>query len=177
MSEKWKVIPSIPEYAVSSIGRVKSLERRLRFLSKKGKECWRVKKETILSQQKQNGGYMIVHLHVDSIRRAKTVHSLVAESFIGPRPKGLDVCHRDGKRINNGYKNLKYRTRSVNFKDMHAHGTYYKRVTASKLKASDVRRIRKIKGVESASEIATRYGVQPKQIHRIWSGINWSHVK
>ena len=55
MREIWKLIPSMPNYAVSSLGRVKALERQVRFVSKRGKECWRLKKENLISLQQQNG--------------------------------------------------------------------------------------------------------------------------
>lgn len=46
-----------------------------------------------------------------------TVHGLVAEVFIGPRPEGLDVCHNDGDKSNNRASNLRYDTHSENQKD------------------------------------------------------------
>jgi hypothetical protein len=47
-------------------------------------------------------------------RRTYRVHSLVAEAFIGQRPVGLDVSHKDENAINNRPDNLMYETRKAN---------------------------------------------------------------
>jgi hypothetical protein len=44
------------------------------------------------------------------------VHDLVARAFLGPRPEGAEVLHKDGKRNNNAASNLKYGSRSENAK-------------------------------------------------------------
>ena len=44
----------------------------------------------------------------------KTTHSLVAEAFIGPRPKGKFIDHIDRNPKNNRVSNLRYVTPSVN---------------------------------------------------------------
>lgn len=173
MAEKWLPIKGVPHYAISSLGRVKALDIWLRFVSKGGRECWRFKKERLISQNKQNGGYLIVHLYKDDKRVAKTVHSLVAAAFIGTRPKGLDVCHKDGVRTHNHAKNLEYGTRSKNLKEMIAHGTCP--FTNAKLSPKDVVAIRKESG--TYQQISDRYGISVKQYWRIKSRKNWGHIK
>jgi hypothetical protein len=42
------------------------------------------------------------------------VHRLVALAFIGPNPKGLEINHKDGDRLNPHADNLEYVTRSQN---------------------------------------------------------------
>jgi hypothetical protein len=44
------------------------------------------------------------------------LHDLVAETYIGPKPKGLIIDHVDGNRLNNAPKNLEYVTYSENTK-------------------------------------------------------------
>jgi hypothetical protein len=41
-------------------------------------------------------------------------HRVVAESFLGPRPAGMVVNHRNGKRDDNRIENLEYVTSSAN---------------------------------------------------------------
>lgn len=43
-----------------------------------------------------------------------TVHSLVAQAFLGDRPKGMVIDHIDGNRFNNHYTNLRYCTQKEN---------------------------------------------------------------
>src|SRR5699024_9822191 len=56
------------------------------------------------------------------------VHSLVAESFIGARPEGMEVCHSDGNKTNNHVANLRFGTSSDNELDKVRHGTHHEAV-------------------------------------------------
>jgi len=71
-----------------------------------------------------SGKYLGVALCKDGKQKTRLVHQLVAEAFLGPRPKGLDVCHKDGNKFNLHYTNLKYDTRSNNIKQQVEHGTH-----------------------------------------------------
>jgi hypothetical protein len=44
------------------------------------------------------------------------VHRLVALAYIGKRPAGLEVNHKDGDSLNNHYSNLEYVTPAQNAK-------------------------------------------------------------
>lgn len=178
MKEVWRPISIMPHYAVSSRGRVKALSRKVRFVSKLGGEFYRNKKERLCQPNKQNGGYLITHLYLDDNRTSKTIHSLVARAFIGPRPKGYDICHRNGIRTDNRVENLRYDTRSNNFKDMHRHGTYYQRIANSKLTSTDVINIRKLRGKMSAKRLAEKYRLSSGEIIlRVWRRKSFAHVK
>lgn len=177
MKEIWKVIPSHPYYLVSSLGRVCARSRAVRFLNKNGKEFLRQKRERLISLNTQNGGYLVAHLHSDNVRTARTVHSLVAEVFIGERPSLEDVCHLNGNRKDNRAINLKYDTRSNNIQDSRFHGTYWRRLGGAKLSKSEVIKIRKLKGKISGAELSRRYGVHGDCICKIWRGDTWSHLK
>lgn len=56
-------------------------------------------------------GYCQVNLCRDGEAVNRHVHSLVAATFHGPRPDGLEVLHLDGNRSNNSASNLAYGTR------------------------------------------------------------------
>jgi hypothetical protein len=64
------------------------------------------------------GGYASVGLGRDNTRM---VHQLVAETFHGDRPEGMDVAHYDGNPANNFAGNLSYKTRSENCLDRSRH--------------------------------------------------------
>lgn len=52
-----------------------------------------------------------------------TVHRLVLEAFIGPRPPGMYGCHNNGNPTDNRLRNLRWATPRENVADMHRHGT------------------------------------------------------
>lgn len=118
--EKWKDITGYEGlYQVSDQGRVRSLDR----VNGRGFHISGV----ILRQNPDRKGYLGVSLYSGSkeSRKRRPVHQLVAEEFVGPRPKGFDVCHSDGDKTNNSASNLRYGTRSENILDAVEHGTHY----------------------------------------------------
>lgn len=59
-----------------------------------------------------------------SKRKTVLISQLVAESFLGKRPDGLFVLHKDGNPSNNEVANLYYGNQSQNMKDAVRHGTF-----------------------------------------------------
>lgn len=177
MKEVWKNIPSFKGfYQASSLGRIRACSREVRFLSKNKKEFFRLKKFRICAQQIQNSGYFISHLHVNGIRKAVTVHSLVAESFLGKRPFKKCVCHKNGNKTDNRIVNLRYDSWANNSRDRLKHGTFYASATAAKLNQNQVKKIRKLKNL-TQNEIAQRFKVRPETIRRLLKRETWKHVK
>lgn len=114
--ETWRpVVGYEGYYEVSERGRVRSMTR----LDNHGRR----KVGRVLRAGVAGNGYLLVSLWRDGIAASRTVHSLVAEAFIGPRPEGMDVCHADGDRLNPVATNLRYDTRSANLADAREHGT------------------------------------------------------
>ncbi len=97
-AEIWKPCVGFENfYEVSDLGRVR----------RTGKD--------VLAFKKHSGGYVMVCLHVN--RPAyRTVHSLVCEAFIGPRPEGAEINHRDANKQNNYPSNLEYVTHAENMR-------------------------------------------------------------
>lgn len=58
------------------------------------------------------------HLRVTVNGRQRYVHRLVAEAFLGPPARGMEVCHNDGDPSNNRAANLRWDTRSANVLDL-----------------------------------------------------------
>ena len=67
--------------------------------------------------------YVVLSLGRRGNYKNATVHSLIASAFIGPRPEGVDVMHKNGDRVDNRAENLAYGTRSENNHDKEKHGT------------------------------------------------------
>lgn len=61
------------------------------------------------------------------------VHDLIALTFIGPKPKGFEVCHTNGNGRDCRSKNLRYGTRRENALDRRKHGTQCPKGIANKL--------------------------------------------
>jgi len=96
--EIWKQIPG-SNYEASSLGRIRS------------------PRGNILKPCNHKLGYHIVNIKIDGRPLCKTVHSLVAMAFHGPRPEGLDVAHGNCIKTDNRPSNLRYCTRSENLMD------------------------------------------------------------
>lgn len=108
--EVWKPIPGHKGYEVSSLGRVRSLDRII-IQKRKGK---------ILSQAIRKNGYPATSVG----RKGQNVyiHRLVALVFLGRAPPGMEVCHHDDDRTNNRPENLYYGTHQQNIDDMARRG-------------------------------------------------------
>ena len=119
--ERWKPVKGHEGiYEASSHGRIRSVDRTVTYSD--GRVCRR--KGKVLSVRLDKYGYQIVGLCNQGKCQTRTVHSLVAEAFIGPRPEGMEVCHNDGDRTNNHLDNLRYGTSSDNNLDQLRHGTH-----------------------------------------------------
>lgn len=166
--ERWRPVVGYEGlYEVSNQGRVKSLSR-WRKGGSRNPTC--AVRERILSPSPVNRyGHLAVGLSRDGVLTKRTVHSLVAEAFLGPRPDGMEVAHNDGDCAHNSADNLRYATRLSNMQDRVRHGTIN-----SKLSADDVAEIRRLRGLVKQAALAERFGVTVPQISRIQTGRQWS---
>ena len=118
--EQWKPVYGYEGiYEVSSHGRVRSVDRTA---TRSGGQV-HLKGKVLRTTLSKRGGYPDVSLYAQGKRERRSVHALVAESFIGARPEGMEVCHNDGNPTNNHLDNLRYGTRSDNMLDRVRHGT------------------------------------------------------
>jgi hypothetical protein len=109
-AEEWRPIPGHEDnYMVSTEGRIKS---RRREGARGG----------LLKLPLGGHGYLQVNLFRDGEPVKCRVHQLVALTFLGPRPDGMQVRHLDGDRTNSRLANLAYGTLSENMQDMIKHG-------------------------------------------------------
>ena len=130
-------------YEVSSFGRVRSLDRIVYDLDGRRTRIFKGKELSLLK-----GKYLTVCLFKPTNRRngtkhkaeTKSVHSLVAISFIGEPPIGSEVMHLDGNPYNNYVCNLRYGSRMCNnaFKKEHGTNNPGSKNPMSKLSVEDV---------------------------------------
>lgn len=74
-----------------------------------------IKKNKLLRPGVSNG-YLYVHLHKDSKGQSIRIHALVARAFIGERPEGYSINHKDCDKTNNDVSNLEYVTQAQNMR-------------------------------------------------------------
>ena len=167
--EIWKpVVGWEGRYEVSSIGRVRSLPSVWKQKAKiTGRLYTYRKKGQMLRPGRASNGYYTVSL---GRYNSHCVHRLVAEAFIGPRPSGFDVRHKDGGLIDNRVENLEYGTRLDNIQDAMKHGTYrlglIKRYKIHPFFWKTVRELRHAQGYTTA-ELGGMFGVCRMVIDRI----------
>lgn len=179
MSETWKPVVGFEgHYEVSDAGRVRSVARQLRFKSKTGDWCLRTAQMCLLSPQGINSGYLVAHLYRRNCRVVRTVHSLVAAAFIGPRPLKHDIAHNNGDKKDNRVSNLRYDTRRGNHADKRKHGTNAcgSRIAQAVLREKQIPHIRALEGVLSPRATARAFCVSVMTIHRVWRKETWAHV-
>ena len=170
--EIWKdVVGYEGQYQVSNRGRVKSIGPTTRKL---------ILKPHLNFDSRRNTGYLKVCLNHHGRARVFKVHTLVTEAFIGPRPHGHGVNHRDGNKLNNQAGNLEWMTHAENIRHAFALGLFKSRAgernNQSKLIPSQVLCIRKLKRVEKQRDTARRYGVSQRLIWNIQNRVAWTHL-
>lgn len=126
-------------------------------------------------------------------KQTRSIHSLVAEAFLGHRRDGMQVNHIDGDKLNNNAANLEWVTPSENIR--HAFATGLAKPAArcrpghkkqqngslnfnSRLNEADVLDILdRLRSGESGPSIASRYRVSKSLIYMIKSGVRWPHLR
>ena len=110
MKEIWKDIEGFEGlYQISNLGRVKSLERKVKFGSQT-----RIIKSNIRKLKSKKSGYLFIQFRKNGKEVDFHVHRLVAMAFCDGYFNGADVIHKDGNKKNNIYTNLEWCTRSQN---------------------------------------------------------------
>lgn len=116
--EEWRPIPGYEDYyEASSLGRILSMGRRTRH------GIWG--KPFILKPQlRPKGKYLTVDLYRDGERKPRKLHLVIAEVFIGQRPLGMEVCHRNDNKMDNRAANLYHGTHTQNAQDLVRNGLH-----------------------------------------------------
>lgn len=136
----------------------------------------RVRRERILRPGLAGKGYLHVCLCKNGVRHDRYVHVLVAEAFIGPRPPGSEVRHRDGVKTNCAATNLHYGTPAENNADKKVHGTHFvgEEHHNAVLTEAEVREIRS--AVASDYRLGLAYGVASATVRDVRLRKTWRHV-
>lgn len=88
---------------------------------------YQAKKDRTIKPRLKNSGYLYVTLSQDNQKKNHYVHHLVAQHFVGKRPNGYDINHKDGDKVNNCAFNLEYMTRAENMAHARKNGLHNNR--------------------------------------------------
>ena len=96
MNEIWKEIEGYPNYIISNMGRIKSLNYR------------RTGKEKIIKGSKNNSGYLSVTLSKKGKMNPYLIHRLVAQAFLDNPDNLSQVNHKNELKDDNRVENLEW---------------------------------------------------------------------
>lgn len=116
-NEEWRPYPKFEAfYEVSSLGRVRSLDRVTPR---------RVIRGRMRARNVDDLGYVCVTLSVGGSGSTRKVHRAVCEAWHGPAPEGLVCRHLDGDPLNSTPGNLAWGTVAENSQDQLRHGRHW----------------------------------------------------
>jgi len=124
-------------------------------------------------------GRPTIKLRHNNVVRRFYIATLVAEVFLGPRPKGITINHKDGNKLNNHHTNLEYISMRENFSKavtlhLHRHGEDHPCV---KLTESQVKEIwQRFKNGERQKDLAETFGVNKSTLQALFKGKTWKHL-
>lgn len=171
ISEEWRPVVGWERlYEVSDHGRVRSLPRFVESkLPSQNGGFWR--RGGILKAAPDSHGHLIVVLCDNTYRRTMPVHVLVATAFLGERPEGHDIHHRNTIRTDNRIENLEYLLRGEHNR-LHNKGANGNRTKLTREAALFVRRLA-LEGKFTQPQIAKMFGISPGNVSCIKLGRSW----
>lgn len=161
--EIWKDVPGFEGfYQVSNLGRIKSFSKGRNLILKPNKQI--------------KTGYLSVRLFKNLKYTFRTVHSLVAELFIGPCPAEKEVNHKNFIRTDNAAENLEYMTRKENKDHSFERRAFGEKHGMAKLTEGRAKEIHSIRWTISCIAAAKKFEVHKSTILRIWNETGWPHL-
>lgn len=127
-----------------------------------------------------DSGRLVVNLRRNGKQRIWKVHQLVLETFVGPRPPGMEGCHWDDCVWNNAVSNLRWATRQANSYDAFRNGRYQlgERCHMAKLVRQQVDEMRQLysDGGWSYRSLGRKYGVFFTTVSDVIKRRTWTHI-
>lgn len=181
MNEEWKPVPNFEGlYEVSNLGRVRSVERKVRS-NQRNNHFFAVKQRFLLPDI--SAAYYRVTLSKDGKTKRFSVHRLVCEAFLENPENKPFVNHKDGDKLNNTLSNLEWVTQSENC--IHALETGLakpvkgERHGMAKYSEETVNEIRMLYETTSMTHqsIADKFGIDRRYITELINGKIWTELK
>ncbi len=159
-TEIWRSHPDIVGIEVSTLGRVRVLdkvtssEKRTQFV-----------KGHVLKPWDNGHGYMLVKISIAGKWATKSIHQLVAQTFISNPDNLTEVNHKNCNRSDNRVSNLEFCTHEYNMAYKEKYGKVKsKPVLALNLSTFEVSRF------QSQSEVGRVLGLQNSNINAVIKG-------
>jgi hypothetical protein len=169
--ELWLPIPNWDGfYSASDLGRIRSESRVV--LNRDGNSA-RVRGRVLTTRVE--GAYEKVTLHRGTRRSNYSVHRLVLEAHVGPRPEGMVCCHGPGGSLDNRLLNLSWGTHHKNLgEDRLRDGTHSRgeRNGGAVLQECEVLAIRA--DPRRTVDVAEDYGISCSTVRKIRRGESWA---
>lgn len=153
MKQKWHEIPGFPGYYASRKGEI---------LGKHGEP---------LKQRRLRDGYTNVCLYTPNRKGNQKTHALIARTFIGPRPEGHQINHKNGNKADNRVQNLEYVTQSDHLQAEFRKNPYRRNVKLTFKDAQEIRHLLK-KGVDKR-QLAKQYAISERNLQAIKNNQIW----
>lgn len=172
MIEEWRPVVGYEGfYEVSSLGRIKSVER---IVPNGRGGCKRMKAKFLTPNGHRSQRYLSITLSKESRVKRLSVHRVVLEAFIGPCPDGMEALHGDGGPYDNRLQNLRWGTRTENCNDKWAqgsmpHGELHHKTTLNKCQVLAIRQDKR-----PLSEISKEYKISKSCISAIKNKRTWA---
>lgn len=152
------------------------------YLITRDGKVFSIKSNKYISQFKNKGGYINVHIYVNGKEIKRGVHCMVAETYI-PNPENkATVNHKDGNKENNWDWNLEWATQSEN--NIHAVNNGLRKPASGEqvhFAVYNEKQVKKAcKMMESdqydLDEIANKTGIPEKTLSEIRAGKIWKDI-
>lgn len=180
--EIWKDILDYEDiYQVSSLGRVRSLNREEEYYIK-GTKCKRFRKGTMLNIEYDIKGYCRVRLRNKEHTKKMFVHRLVAFAFIpNDNLENNIINHKDNTPSNNIVENLEWCNQKYNIQYKFTNNNYSHKGSnhpQSKITEDIAEQIYTLghSGEYTNIELANKFNVSKHIINNIKTGHTWSHI-
>lgn len=163
-SEIWKSLPGVPGVEVSTLGRVRTLDRL-----ESSEERTQFTKGRILKQYNVSDGYLQVNIKVDGKWTMKLVHRLVAQTFL-PNPDNLpQINHKNCIRTDNNVENLEWCTPKYNSQYREKYGVSRMEVAGKSVFAINLSTL-EVLHFRSQVEASRELGVYVQSINNVIKG-------
>lgn len=118
-NERWAPVRGFPLYEVSDRGRVRSWNAG----AGRGPACDGRRERPLMMKSRvgAKGRPLVNFWSAEQGAKAKFVHTVVLEAFVGPRPEGQVCRHLNGDPLDNRLENLKWGTLRENSADIRRH--------------------------------------------------------